>query len=770
MKPHLPCSLLSALLAVFALAAPVAHAVEIPEGYTSYYLSEPDELSSYKTSTGELAFLLDASVSFSSSTATWWISSSPLKSGGSILFTVEEDGDPYSLTFKDGARQAFDVSSLRVEDIGRLTFSNVSHSSYAEGGAIYASEVVLRGNRSVSFEQNRVSNGSSRILGGTIYATARVAVDENKGTVRFAENYASSSSYSSSSTYGGAIYGGSSSSISLSGNTGGVTITGNYASSSSYYSYSYGGAIYTEGSIAIQNNDTVLFSGNYEKSGSTYRLRSIYMNSGSSTGGSFQLSAAAGSTITFEDSIYVVTSTSGQTVDVVFNGDYTDAAGTTVSQAGDIIFDAASVEATLADIKGSSATASEIADSRTSYIGGQIKLQSGRLIVRNGAQLNGLGLATTARSGAAVVLENAGMNHSGAAINLRKGTSMELSGQNTVVADTLSFSSGSTLKLALTGDHRESAVLNLDANLELFSFGIALDGEEMLASGRYKLVELADASQYADVEGYWNADDITVSTTGDAAGLGFDDLVWEDGVLYVEQGKSIWTNAGGDGTWNTTSTNWSRNGLGITYRDGMDVLFDGTAAGTVQLEGEVAPLSVTVENAAGQDYTFSGSGKLTGSTGIVKNGEGELSLASANEHTGGTQLNGGSLRVQHSSALGATTATLSTAAGSRLSIENGAQVVLAAAEGNDLAGSVSIAAGASLEMQGSGYRAESTQLAGELVFNGSGVSQQAGSLSGSGHLKVQGAGTAVQFDSAASYAGSISLANGAALTTDKVGS
>ncbi len=680
---------------------------------------------------------------------------------------------------------AVDENKGAVSFTGNYAYSfystSSSYHSRSYGGAIYGTDSTSicgnSGGVTLSANYARSSSSSpytrSYSYGGAIYGggASSISICDNSGGVTISGNHASSSASYNSYSYGGAIYGGEASSISICGNSGGVTISGNYASSSSAsYPYSYGGAIYSGGSIAIQNNDTVLFSGNYEKasssSSSSYRLRSIYMYSASSDGGSFLLSAAAGGTITFEDSIYVVTSTSGQTVNVVFNGDYTDAAGATVSQAGDIIFDAASVKATLADIKGSSATASEITNSKTSYIEGQIKLQAGRLIVRNGAQLNGLGILTTAGSGAAVVLENAGMNHSGAAINLRKGTSLELSGQNTVVADTLSFSSGSTLKLALTGDHRESAVLDLDANLDHFSFGIALDGQEMLASGRYKLVELADASQYEDVEGYWNADDITVSATGDAAGLGFDDLVWEDGVLYVEQGKSIWTNAGGDGTWNTTSTNWSRNGQDITYRDGMDVLFDGTAAGTVQLEGEVAPLSVTVENAAGQDYTFAGSGKLTGSTGIVKNGEGELSLATANEHTGGTQLNGGSLRVQHSSALGATTATLSTAAGSRLSIENGARVVLAAAEGNDLAGSVSIAAGASLEMQGSGYRAESTQLAGELVFNTTGVSQQAGSLSGSGHLKVQGAGTAVQFASAASYAGSISLANGAALTTD----
>ena len=1045
MKLRLPISLLSAVLAVFTIAASGAHAVEVPEDYASNYLSDPDELNTHKTSSDNLAFLLDNSVTFAPSTATWW-QSTYLKRNGSVLFTIEEDMDPVSLTFEKGIYSALNVSSLRVEDIGRLTFSDIKsttsdsvnpagtsssydyhckggavsgqemqmlrngavtfadnravwetayvassstyhnhayggaiyagsaastvlvesntglisfsgnvakasnawsssssasssnnyarHNSYSYGGAIYAgadSLVSLSRNargldisknqalssESISFSRSRsnslyvTSESSTVTYGGAIYggSASEIRLDGNAGGVSIGENAAASevSSYSSADTdyyssyttesnatskaysyggalyseadsgisvssniggvslcgnhasalssaeahvdsysspsayayttsrseaYGGAVYGSAGTTIELDGNAGGLTISGNYAQASSsckntfnysgthganstdsvaiarggaiysgsksqlsisdntgavlisgnYVSvtstsssglYLAGGAIYSEGSIDIRNNDTVLFTGNYEKqtygtSRESYRLRSIYMNSGAADGGTFALSAAAGNSITFEDSIYVATSTSGQAVGVNFNAAYT-VGETSLDQAGDIIFDGGKVAATLENIKGSAATASEILNSQTSYMGGQIKLQAGRLVVRDGAQLNGVGLATTARSGAALVLENAGMKHSGS-ISLKRGTALELSGVNTMVSTTLSLATSSTLRFALSGANRDAAVLSLDANMEHFSITLALDGADMLASGRYKLVELSDASQYVD-NGYWNADRITVSATGDAAGLGFDDLVWEDGVLYVEQGKSIWTNADGDGTWNTTSTNWSRNGQDITYRDGMDVLFDGTAAGTVQLEGEVAPLSVTVENAAGQDYTFSGSGKLTGSTSIVKNGEGELSLATANEHTGGTQLNGGSLRVQHSSALGATTATLSTAAGSRLSIENGAQVVLAAAEGNDLAGSVSIAAGASLEMQGSGYRAESTQLAGELIFNNTGVSQQAGSLSGSGHLKVQGAGTAVQFASAASYAGSVSLANGATLTTDmlKVG-
>ena len=829
MKLRLPLSLFAALTALFVSVSASVYAGEVPEGYTSYYLADPDELYDFRSNSQKVAFLLDGSVTFSSSTATWWNSSNLLKKSGSILFTIEEDGDPYSLTFKDAQSNAFKVTSLCVEDIGRLTFSNVvdaadddSSSSRAyQGGSVNAATVRLLRNKGVSFTNNQAGTSSAYSCpvysyGGAVYSSSVVEINDNQGSVSLAgnravasssyyydESYSSfsfggaiygdasssislsgntggvtisgnyASSYSSSyNSYsrGGAIYGGASSSISLSGNTGGVTISGNYASSSSSSSksYSYGGAIYSEGSIAIQNNDQVLFSGNYEKSYSTYRLRSIYLNSSCSDGGAFHLSAAAGNTITFEDSVYVATSTSGQTVDVVFNGSYTDASGATVTQAGDIIFDAADVASTLKSIKGSRASESEIQNSKTSYLGGQIKLQAGRLIVRNGAQLDGLGIATTARSGAALVLENAGLNHGGASINLRRGTALELGGQNTVVASTMSFSSGSTLKMALNGENRENAVLSLDANLEHFSITLALDGADMLASGRYKLLELADASQYAS-EDSWNADDITVTATGDAAGLGFENLVWENGVLYVEQGKSIWSNGSGDGVWNASSANWKRNGLAVGYRDGMDVKFDDSAAGTVQLEGAVSPLSVEVDNSIGNDYTFTGSGSLSGGSSLVKNGSGALNLATANEYTGGTRLNGGTLNVQHSQAMGAAESTVVTAAGTQLNVTNNAAVVLAAAEGNDLAGQVSVSAGASLEVQGTGYHAESTQLAGELIFSGAGVNhtgEGAGSLSGNGHLKVQGAGSAVSFSSAADYAGSVSLGGGAAFSAD----
>ena len=1093
MKPHLPLSLLSALLACTLLGTPAALAVEIPDDYTAEYLCDPSELYDYRTVSTNKAFLLDGSVPFSPSTATWW-QSGDLKSNGSILFTIEEDGDPYSLSFKDASYQAFDVTTLRIEDIGKVSFTGINTTTGSSScGAIEASFISLLRNREVNISNNRqkCSNvdyrpkggaictttslkinentkgvtisansasqklssnksyaSSSSAYGGAIYGgiSASISLDGNSGGFTISENFAASSSHnenyssysysyggaiyggesasisldgnsgdltisgnyasasasknaysssysysysyggaiyggesanisldgnlggvtisgnyatstsSSSYSYGGAIYGGDSASISLDGNLGGVTITGNYASSYSSYSssYSYGGAIYGGGSsyISLNNNSgdvtisdnratsttssyssyggaiyggsestldikeneglvtfarnqtsstysyggaiylasssalnisdnqaivlfteneaqnggaiyaesstvnlsaslsdivfransasyggaiysdasqiiltaakgellfenntasscggaiydqngtiyicnntgTVKFSGNTAQQGAAIygdslviqnnesvvfeqnlenqsRLRSIYLNSAAADGGQFHLSAAAGKNITFEDSVYVATNTSGQTVDVVFNGSYTDADETSIAQEGDIIFDGGKAASVLQGLK-ADASDEEILNSQTSYIGGVINLQAGRLVVRNGAHLDGLGLSTKARSGAVLVLQDGHMNHSSGSINLRRGTSLELNGQNSITAEAVSFSSGSTLQFSVGEAQRQDAVLNLDATLEHFSINVAVNGDGMLASGRYKLLELADAAQYDDADGYWNADDISVTATGDAAGLGFNDLVWEDGVLYVVQGKTIWSNSSGNGVWNGESANWLRNGVELTYRDGMDVQFDDTAAGTVQLEGKISPLSVVVDNSTGHDYTFAGSGSLSGETSLEKSGNGVLNLATANEHTGGTYVNEGVLNVQHSRALGAAEAVVVTAAGSQLNIENNATVVLAAAEGNDLAGQVSVAAGASLEVKGTGYQAEATKLAGELIFSGEGVNHTgdgAGSLSGSGILKVQGTGTAVRFSSAADFSGSVALANGAEFAAD----
>ncbi len=297
MKLHLPSSLLSAVLLVAAGLTSQAQAVEVPSDYTPHYIADPDDLSDYRADSGNHAFLLDGSITFTPSSATWWTSSQELKENGSILFTIEEDSAPYSLTFKGGANKAFyNVSTLAIEDIGRVTFESLKESDYDDyayyssppsssspsyynhyyyyGGAIHATTLRLKGNSRVTFTGNEVIANSSnglRVYGGAIYGAdgATITISETSGAVTFAQNKATSTSssyYSYSASYGGAIYGGISSTISISGNAGAVNFTGNSSdSSSSYSSNSYGGAIYggNYSTISICDNEgDVSFTGN----------------------------------------------------------------------------------------------------------------------------------------------------------------------------------------------------------------------------------------------------------------------------------------------------------------------------------------------------------------------------------------------------------------------------------------------------------------------------------------------------------------------------
>ena len=88
------------------------------------------------------------------------------------------------------------------------------------------------------------------------------------------------------------------------------------------------------------------------------------------------------------------------------------------------------------------------------------------------------------------------------------------------------------------------------------------------------------------------------------------------------------------------------------------VLFDDTATGvtTVNLTAAtLSPYRVTVNNTA-KDYTFSGTGSLTGIGTLTKSGTGQLSILTANSYGGGTTLNAGSVAVGSDSAFGAANA------------------------------------------------------------------------------------------------------------------
>ena len=309
--------------------------------------------------------------------------------------------------------------------------------------------------------------------------------------------------------------------ITLSGNEI-VSFSGNTASTTSSSSSAYGGAIYAAGNVSIQNNDSVLFEKNAEITNGTYRLRSIYAGG---SGDVISLSAAEGKSIEFRDSIYIA---SGNTVK--FNADYTDAAGVVHKQSGDILFTGAYTETHLndlleADEAGRTATAQEILNSRTSEVDAMTHLYGGCLRVEDGAIYKGRGIATMEDSGAGVWLRKARLEHAGYEVYFNRGTSLGLRGSNVAQAKELVFDAGSSLSFEIAAVNKNTAVLSYTGSLTFGGITTLnlVAAETQLARGQYQLLTVDDEST---VSGWSDANIVTGSGT-----YAYSDLVWVGNTL-----------------------------------------------------------------------------------------------------------------------------------------------------------------------------------------------------------------------------------------------
>ena len=150
-----------------------------------------------------------------------------------------------------------------------------------------------------------------------------------------------------------------------------------------------------------------------------------------------------------------------------------------------------------------------------------------------------------------------------------------------------------------------------------------------------------------------------------------------------------WTNATGNGAW-ASSGNWN-----LSYQDGNNITFDNsvvTTNQTVTLSTSVSPASITVNNSSGS-YTITGSGSITGVTGLTKTGNQKLMLVISNTYTGATVVNGGTLELSVSGALPTNDA---------LTIAAGAQVVVDINTGPLTLSSLNVAATGELDLTNNG--------------------------------------------------------------------
>ena len=354
----------------------------------------------------------------------------------------------------------------------------------------------------ISFEDITQSSSSSSVYGGAIYGGSNSTITlSGNGSVTFSGNSAStdSSSYGVHA-YGGAIYGYGD--ITLN-NNGSVEFSGNTAS---YGSSTYGGAIYARGSVTIAGNDEVTFAQNVEKSGTNYRLSSLYLEGSDSTD-KLTLSAGKGQSISFYDSVYM-----GANGSVALNADYTDADGVTRKASGTILFSGATTEDDLKDAKnGVAGTEEEILNSRTSEINSAATLYGGTLQVQDKAvlKLNG-GLTVTEGGNATVEVKAAELNVGSHALSMVSGSSLALADGAKVTATELTITTGATLAVlgsvsteplteqvaALTLSKETVAGFDASRALNMGSVSV-LDGDLTLESG--SLLSLDDA--YLELSG-----------------------------------------------------------------------------------------------------------------------------------------------------------------------------------------------------------------------------------------------------------------------------
>ena len=99
----------------------------------------------------------------------------------------------------------------------------------------------------------------------------------------------------------------------------------------------------------------------------------------------------------------------------------------------------------------------------------------------------------------------------------------------------------------------------------------------------------------------------------------------------------------GTGAWNTSSPNWN-SGLS-TYTPPALVSFPSiTGGGTVDIVADVEPISTEISNTVGNPYTFSGLGRITGSTGIAKSGTGiAIFNGAAHNYSGPVTISSGAI-------------------------------------------------------------------------------------------------------------------------------
>ncbi len=634
------------------------------------------------------------------------------------------------------------ASSFRIaENYVIVEFENNTAQS-GGGGAVYLGEeawMSLRSNSGVRFTGNKagtdptylVGHGNDDLGGGAIHLEEVTGLEISRNDhVTFSNNEAAG--------HGGAIYGADNTTITIEDNEE-VLFSGNKAGGN-------GEAIYSRGKVKIDDNHSVTFTG--------HDGHALYMSTaaGSGTSANLQICATSGLVLFDNDSLYAESTDSHQ-LRVHFNDTF----------GGDITF------------RGS--------DARVEIVKGDITVGGGNVILENGAALKADSLVC---SGGSLSLQNTISSESvvveTGSVTISSGR-LKAAGVNNIVDSTLNLNDAGGLHLtaglvnaANITQNDESglladgaAVLTLNGALNLTQNKLNLDvfvRADVASAGDGGVFSLLKLNHAAFDMNLWNTDNVSVS--GDAL---FSDLRWNrsyNQLFYVydedaHAGDRIWTNKAGGAQWDYEARNWMAAVTeidGVKYRDstlgyndapiGVQFTDDCTDPADISITADVAPRDVTVN--ATRDYTFvDGGGKITGSAKLLKQGTGTLTLALDNDFTGGVHVEGGTLEVLDSKALGSGAVRLDE--GATLRLDNNSSITLSGSE-HVIRGNLEVAKGSYLKINFSDegwIHAEECQIDGTLELTGSNMSYgvnviyKTTYISGSGLVEMSGSGNKFTF-------------------------
>lgn len=121
-----------------------------------------------------------------------------------------------------------------------------------------------------------------------------------------------------------------------------------------------------------------------------------------------------------------------------------------------------------------------------------------------------------------------------------------------------------------------------------------------------------------------------------------------------------WNNGATSGIWDNSALNFRNGAVDSDFKWGDFVTFNdaaspagpgSTGAQAISISGEQRPAGVTITGSA-NNYTFSGSGKISGFTGLLKSGTSTARFNQLNDYSGGTSITEGILEANAASALG----------------------------------------------------------------------------------------------------------------------